>query len=222
MASREPIASRRAFLGALAVSPLAAGALAAPALGAPSDFGAMVADYRRALAEEKTFGEQVYYPAIKALDAVVAAIPHEIVGVEPYTGIERSTADKEAVAQARLSVRGRYWIDPTYPEVVVQYAYYEQLKAAADRRDARYWEIHIQSGIDDLTTRSDDLADASDKAFGALLAHPVTTSADLATKLEIIDQRGAHDWVEQRGEDEWVRVWDTIIADARRIAVRES
>lgn len=203
--------SRRALLAGLAIGAVAVHSLASAADAPRARLVDKAAAYRRARAEETAFDDRVYYPAIQALETAQAALPHEIVGVEPYTGLERSTADKDAVSRARSATSGRYWIDPKHPKAVAQYAFYERMKAAADRRDAKHWELQAASGIDALTDRSDALAEATEQAFKAVFSHIVASPAELALKMEIAQLRGV---------DELDGAWDTIMADARHLARR--
>lgn len=217
-----PTTTRRAVLGALTILPAAAVAIVptiARSAGLSPDFAAKVAAFHRASAEEADFDQRVYYPAWEAYERARVAVPHVEVGphtYQPYRTV--STADAHEVKQARRRVRevreGRTYLETDrYPDPRAEFEQQEALAYAADRRDAEVARLNRRFRVDEYTDRSDALTEATEAAFNAVLEHPAASAADLAAKMELIDQRGGH---------EWSNAWEAMLADARRLAEREA
>jgi hypothetical protein len=212
----EHLSRRTALLaigGATAVAAVPVTALAQSSSSAA--LAAKVEAYRAAEKAEYTFDEEVYLPACDRWSAACETIPHVTLEPDLYSGkrYPLSTLNAFDVADARSRTKGRYWIDPQYPDVVAHFKLLERLVAAADARDVEKQRLADLYRVDEFEAHSERLAKARNAAFDAVIEHPATTAAELAVKLAIIDESGKHECTD---------CWTAIIADTGRIAEREA
>lgn len=224
MATTESNPSRRVILGAILSAPaLAATANPVPAAatvgGASPAFARKVAAWRAAETAEAAFDEGTYFPALDAYDRASEAVPHVSAGTHPYTGrSDVSTADAYEVTAARRLVgdvdAGRCFLEvDRYPSLGDHLAFCRRLAAAADERDAALDRLGVRYRVAEHEATSARLAEVTGAAFAAVRDHRAASAADLAAKLEILDEAGAHESSE---------AWTAILADARRLAGGEA
>ncbi|AHE55519.1 hypothetical protein [Sphingomonas sanxanigenens] len=189
-------ATRRAVLGAIALAPAAALPAAATTARA-SGWAKILAAYRKAEADRKSFERDIYKPALRAYDRDVAAIPHHTMAYDAMGGrCILSTRDAADVKFARsfsaplddgrspdsASVRKGLRLNESWRDDMLTFV------AQADLRDAKRHAFHERHGLDAIDAQSGVLCDTECEALEAAILHPVTTIAELNEKMAIINE----------------------------------
>ncbi len=191
--------TRRGMLGILATGPVAM----LPALSVMQCSGkaqaatsgnldAAIAHFRATQEAYAAFDEKVHGPALKAYVKALDAVPHRTTEASfmDSDGLRKtmSTADASVVKIGRKLVRdnaAKYPADPDYERTL------HELVALADDRDIDLQAIKVQHRVAEMHNAEMEYAERVGDAQQAVIELPVTSLADLSTKLEFVDEQEA-------------------------------
>ena len=191
--------SRRAMIAGLAMLPAATVAgghsmrISEGTLTSLPDRGltAAIVAFRQASKDLARHDQDVCRPAREAYDAACESIPPQTVSSYKNVlneGYTPTTADPSIVAIARRFVmNGRSISDPQYSEAMIA------LAKAADERDAERGLLFREFRIGELVDESDRLSHIQGDKLDVAIEYPVTTTADMLTKVELIREVDAYD-----------------------------
>lgn len=201
--------TRRAFIAA--TTSLAA--LSAPALASatPRHDPALVrriAAYQRACEIVDGWHATVFNPASEAFQAALAAVPHHttVASYESNRGGRHymTTASASQVGIARSILR-----DGEHKRRDDFWRCCEELRQAANDREAKLQQIRDDWAATGLSERSNRLGDKCFDLYGEVYAHPARTLADMTLKFEAIQEHDGEGYPPE-----------LILADLKRIEGR--
>jgi hypothetical protein len=180
--------SRRGMLGAMALAPLVA-TVPAAAMPAPSHIDGIIAAYRVAEAACEPASE-AHGEALRTWTAACEAIPHYTTkrGYQSQgLGFRHlSTSDRTAAPAARAVIE----VTKKSAEADDYHAVCHELVAAADARKAEADRLRALHGVDAARDEEERLAEIGGNALWAVIECPVSSPADLLTKLAFMTETG--------------------------------